>query len=94
MQPTGRRDGGESYFVTPDGTLMATPILSKGASAAVFEHGPIQKLFDGLPFQENVSGFFYQPSPDGKKFIVTEPVPDSTPPITMVVNWPSLLGRK
>ncbi len=94
MQPRWRRDGSELYFVTPDGALMAAPILSKRGSAAAFEHGPIQKLFDGLPFQANSSRFFYQPFPDGRKFIVTELVPDSTPQITMVVNWPSLVEKK
>jgi hypothetical protein len=39
-------------------------------------------------------GYFYDVAADGQKFLIVTPSPDSTTaPVTLVVNWSTLLGK-
>src|SRR6516164_1463417 len=79
-QPRWRGDGKELFYVAPDGKLMAVEIK---ATAAAFEHGAPQALFDLhsgiLPASAFAAG--YVVAPDGKRFlVVTEPGADAQAP--------------
>ncbi len=95
-QPRWRRDGRELYYVAPDRKLMAVPVKRGAAASGSFEAGAPQPLFGGMVFNGLLSqAFFYQPSADGERFMVTVLSGGdeaAAPPITVVVNW--LTGLK
>jgi Tol biopolymer transport system component len=74
--PRWRRDGKELYYIAPGGLLMAVPV---GAGPA-FSSGPPQALFP-VPANE-----WYEPSPDGQRFLVNQLVSEA-PPLTILLNW-------
>lgn len=83
-----RRDGKELFYMAPDRKLRAVEIR---ATAQSFDHGAPQALFES---RSEVSGtdllhYGYQPSADGKKFLISA-APGAAaepPPLTVVVNW-------
>jgi eukaryotic-like serine/threonine-protein kinase len=90
--PRWRRDGKELYYYASDGRLMAVPVggttgLEVGAAVALFEPG----LVNG---PANTSGYRaqYDASPDGQGFLLNVPIdPSAESPITVILNWPSLM---
>ena len=76
--PSWRRDGGELFYVEID-RLMAVPVKRNGAS---LELGTPRMLFR---FPQGWGGF-YQPTPDGQRFLITRAVTDASP-ITVILNW-------
>jgi Tol biopolymer transport system component len=81
-QPRWRGDGKELFYVAGDGKLMAVEIK---ATAAAFDHGAPQALFDlrseilsrsgGTPLvadrgSSSTTATGYVPAPDGKRFLV------------------------
>jgi hypothetical protein len=87
--PQWRGDGRELYWVTPDGALMAAE-MKPGQTG--METGKPQALFR-VPA---TAGFpWFQPSKDGKRFLVLEPEGDAGRELPMVVvrNWPAKLGN-
>jgi hypothetical protein len=63
---------------------MAAAVNGKGSS---FEVGVVKPLFQP---RRAGSRFWYDVSPDGKRFLVnTAPEQASDAPITVVVNWPA-----
>ncbi|MBS1829270.1 MAG: serine/threonine-protein kinase [Acidobacteria bacterium] len=92
-QPKWSADGKEIFFVANDGKMMATAVQSTpdtfrvGATTALFQ----TTLGLRLGYQRE-----YDVTHDGKRFIL--PLPPSGPhqeaPITVILNWPSLLNRK
>jgi serine/threonine protein kinase len=101
-EPRWRRsDGGELYYLAPDGKLMVVPV--KGGNT--FEPGRASTLFQTpLPAASpSVTDFRYDVTRDGKRFLIVSPtsvttgtaadVVDSTP-ITAVFNWTSTLHKK
>ena len=88
MMPAWRGDGREVYYRDERGLWAAEVDGTK----AVFEIGGVRRLFD-LP------GNFaptrqYDVAPDGKRFLVGEPV-DATnaSPVTLVLNWDTELPK-
>jgi eukaryotic-like serine/threonine-protein kinase len=75
--PRWRRDGRELYYIGQDNVLMSTaidstqPALSTGLSQPLFAISPND---------------WYEPSPDGKRFLVISTV-SAASPITIVLNW-------
>jgi hypothetical protein len=54
------------------------------------EVGSVQRLFQARPVAPR---YFYDVSPDGQRFLVnTAAEPSSSTPITLITNWPALLG--
>lgn len=95
--PRWRRDGRELFFRSADGRLMAVEVGGESApgdrGAAAFEPGTPQLLFEGLATTNAVfNNFSYQPSADGRQFLVSMPVAGSKPPITVVLNWRADFG--
>jgi Tol biopolymer transport system component len=91
-QPRWSPDGREIYYVSQTQTpqLMAASVSVQGTALDV---GAVTPLFPlRLP---GTGGSIYQPSRDGKRFLVNiASAPDTTPtPITVVVNWTAGLKR-
>ena len=89
--PRWRRDGKELYYRRPDGMLMAVSVTTGSASAFQFS-GTADPLFP-IPSTGNVHRYIYQPSADGQRFVVSQPLAGSDPPITVVLNWPAALKK-
>jgi eukaryotic-like serine/threonine-protein kinase len=90
-QPLWRRDGSELYYVAPDNKLMAVKIRESPA----LEIGEPETLFEA-PFHSSASEVpRYAPSADGQKFLLVTESPSGgrLSPITLVINWPMVLGR-
>ncbi len=84
------RDGREVFYCKDD-ALYAVPVSISGA----FSAGTPSLLFrsPGLLGQiTHVS--HYDVAPDGKRFIIAEPVTDTKPAIHVIQNFPALLRQK
>jgi Tol biopolymer transport system component len=81
--PRWRRDGKELFFRASGRRFLAAPLSWSGS----LEVGVPRELFR-LP----LGAFDYDVSADGQRFLVSETVRPPAPPITVVVNWPALLG--
>jgi hypothetical protein len=75
--PRWRRDGGELYYLAPDKRLMAVSVAQSGAR---LETGSPRALFTLSTTTA------YEPSPDGRRFLVTALV-SQTSPISVILNW-------
>ena len=88
VQPVWRRDGRQWYDSDPKGTLFSVPIDLSGPRKV----GTPRQLFttglkDPSPWIEE-----YAASPDGRSFLVLDPVETKAPDrIGVIVNWPALL---
>jgi Tol biopolymer transport system component len=90
--PRWRRDGNALFYVAADGSLMEVPVKID----ANFEYGSPQVLFGSITPVLNPRSFTYQPSADGKKFLVNAPAGGdaaASEPLTVVVNWPAALKK-
>ena len=98
-QPRWRPDGKEILYVVPDGHLMAAPIgvasdgqaLQPGAPVALFA----ARLASGSGiytggFQEHPQ---YAVARDGRFLLNVAVESDTTPPISIVLNWDAVLKK-
>jgi serine/threonine protein kinase/Tol biopolymer transport system component len=90
-QPRWRRDGKELFYISADQKLMAVPVKSGPG----FEAGAPQPLFELDPiFPPLLGRFAYQPTADGKRFLVLSTAGGTAaPPINLVVNWQAGLKK-
>jgi hypothetical protein len=80
--------GTELFYLAPDGKLMAVTVKA----GATFEADAPRVLFQtGL----NVSALrqSYAVSADGQRFLLNTSLEASSPPMTVVLNWPALLKK-
>jgi Tol biopolymer transport system component len=83
-QPTWRADGKEIFYLSAEGALMAVPFESGESS---FRLDPSQELF-------RTEATSFDVTADGQRFLVTQPLADSSDtPVTVIVNWPQLLKK-
>ena len=88
LWPAWRADGKELYWVGLDRTLMAASVELQPARVRVLR---TEALFR-LPTEDLFS--FFQPSRDGRRFLVYEP--EGAPqfrPMVVQLNWAARLGR-
>ena len=86
--PEWRADGKELYWVGPDDTLMAASVELQAARVRVLR---TEALFR-LPASDGPAP--YQPSRDGRRFLVYEPEGAlQGRPMVVVENWAARLGR-
>jgi serine/threonine protein kinase len=86
VQPTWKGDGRELYFLTADGTLMATEVML-GETFKYKDPSPLFKKHLRVIYDREQ----YLPSPDGKRFLFALPsVEDASRSINVILNWPSL----
>jgi Tol biopolymer transport system component len=102
VTPRWGRDGRELFYVSSydSGQLMAAPVriegnrLVPGTPKALFSTGLITP-----PHSTSINVYHtYAVSPDSQRFLIPRPAPmlrdDATPtPITVVLNWPTMLER-
>jgi serine/threonine protein kinase/Tol biopolymer transport system component len=87
-EPRWRRDGKELFYLSPDDKIMSVPVTTEGG----FKPGTARELFDVVvPMFGNVYRTNYTVSADGQRFLVNTRVESTPPPISVIVNWPSLL---
>ncbi len=87
--PRWRHDGKELFYLSPDNKIMSAEISEQSGS---LEIGKVAPLF---PVNPVIGGQAYDVSADGKKFVVdTQAAPKTSEPLTLVVNWPSLLKNQ
>jgi dipeptidyl aminopeptidase/acylaminoacyl peptidase len=85
--PRWRRDGKELFYIRGNNTLMAVAVSPNAVSVDV---GAASPLFQSRFRPEN---FPYAVTSDGR-FLVNRSVDDETTPgITLVVNWPATLRK-
>jgi hypothetical protein len=86
-QPRWRADGRELFYLTLDGTIMAVDTSDPARPA-----GP-RKLFE-TRFWVNPVEDQYDVTADGQRFIVIVPEGQQATRLTVLTNWPALLGGK
>ncbi len=96
VQPRWRRDGRELYFVAPDGSLMAVTVEETGG---VLKVGTPKALFKTAiePGSGIGTRASYDATRDGSRFFVTEQKKDpgaDTQPVTVLVNWQSIVKKR
>jgi Tol biopolymer transport system component len=79
--PRWRRDGREMFYLGLDNRLMAVPVTP----GATFEPGAPAALFSLEPAPPMETEF--DVTGDGQRFIVSEAVPETAGPPTVVLNW-------
>ena len=90
-EPMWRRDGKELYYLTPDEKLMAVDV---NTTSSTFQAGNPKELFKPQLVPMSYFRNIYVPSPDGQRFLMATPVSETKPePITVVVNWQSMLKK-
>jgi Tol biopolymer transport system component len=94
VQPRWRRDGQELFYLAPDAELMAVPVkgetdLEIGRANALFRT-QLPTSATGGPPEWRTS---YDVTEDGQKFLLTNPPEQQNPPITVILNWPTVLKK-
>jgi Tol biopolymer transport system component/tRNA A-37 threonylcarbamoyl transferase component Bud32 len=85
-----RRDGKELFYIASDGTMTAVPVVG----ATPIEFGKPTALFQFFTNRAPSGAAPYDVTADGQRFIVSAIVRRTDPSIQVVLNWPSLLGKK
>ena len=85
-----RSDGKELYFTAADGKMMAVPIKIGPGAKPLLEPGAPQVLFPAPPLAHyGQSGFAYDVTPDGKRFLLATVADNagSSTGLNVIVNW-------
>jgi hypothetical protein len=95
LAPRWRRDGRELVYVDLTDTIMAVEVMN----GAGMRTGQARPLFSAGHLARGPGGGFGEPyydvAPDGQSFLVNRVVHDpALEPITVVLNWPSLLAQR
>jgi eukaryotic-like serine/threonine-protein kinase len=89
--PEWRPDGKELYYLAPDRMLMAVPVAATGGA---IRPGRPAKLFQMTTLSLYNNRHQYHSTPAGDRFLVSSLLPkDVNPPLTVLLNWPALVGR-
>src|SRR5262249_50073370 len=87
--PRWRHDGKEIFYVGPDGKLMAAEVTLKPSGIGLGQVRPLGMAVLTGPGR----GIPYDVSLDGQRILaITEPK-RSSPPLTLIQNWPALLKK-
>ena len=86
--PHWRSDGRELYWTGLDTMLMAAMVTAGPAGIETGKPTPLFGIGTGIGFH------LFEPSRDGKRFLVSERIggPEREPPMVVVQNWPALAG--
>jgi Tol biopolymer transport system component len=86
--PAWRRDGKELFFVATAGTMLSS--IRVNAVGDRFEFDPPQYLF---ALAAHPVSAFYTPAANGAKIYMATYGPGSSAPITVTLNWKTLLKK-
>ena len=86
--------GQEIFYADPGGNVMAASVRTTGTAVEI---GEVHSLFR-LPISPQAAAgiylwSFWDASADGQRFLVSVPQRRADVPISLVVNWPSLLKK-
>jgi eukaryotic-like serine/threonine-protein kinase len=88
-QPRWRRDGKELYHLARDGKMMAVDIEGDAGIKPGIPHMLFNTELDVDPVNDQ-----YAVTADGRRFLLLKPLAESaSTPITIVLNWTSLLKK-
>jgi Tol biopolymer transport system component len=86
--PRWRGDGRELYFLSVDNKIMAAAVNAD----KTFHAGSPASLFAIHP---NLNSAVFEVTSDGQRFLVNSlPADLSSPPLTLIANWPATLAKK
>jgi eukaryotic-like serine/threonine-protein kinase len=89
VQPRWRGDGKELYYLTLDGKMMAVEVEGNGKIKAGIPH-----ILFSTGLVVDPANNQYAVASDGQRFLILKPVSEATAtPITVVLNWTSLLKK-
>ncbi|MBI4469620.1 MAG: serine/threonine-protein kinase [Acidobacteria bacterium] len=89
--PKWRGDGRELYYLTLDNELMAAEVSLASTTPTV---RTVRSLFAAHPFDPGYSGYSYDVTRDGQRFLINTAVePTASPSITLVTNWAANLKK-
>jgi serine/threonine protein kinase len=90
-QPRWRHDGNELFYIALDGKLMAVPVKSYNPASAGLspDAGTPAPLFQTRISNGIVTldGHQYVVAQNGQRFLINTLPPDTTTPITVILNW-------
>ena len=94
LQPRWRRDGQELFYLAPDAELMAVPVKGEtdieiGRASALFRT-QLPTWATGGSAEWRTS---YDVAADGQRFLLINPPEQHDPPITVILNWPTVLRK-
>jgi len=90
-QPKWRPDGKELFYIAPDKKLMAVSVQM----GKTFVAGTPHALFQTRITATRYVYFQYDVAPDGQRFLINSLRPENTsPPLTLVLNWTAELEKK
>jgi hypothetical protein len=84
--PIWRRDGRELFYVNSTRDLVSVEVKAESA----FAIGQSTTLFR-TTIALGTPGFPYDATADGTRFVFAIPSGNTTPPITTILNWSSLM---
>jgi hypothetical protein len=92
QQTVWKSDGSELYYVSPDKRIMAVAVTS---SARDFAVGPSRVVVQSriIGGERTNHGSAFALIPDGERSLVSSATTDVVTPITLVLNWTSVLDR-
>jgi Tol biopolymer transport system component len=85
-QPRWRRDGRELFYLSSDGKLTSVSVRAQGDA---IDFGLPVPLFS-VPVPDS---FQYDVAPDGNRFIVNSARQVVSAPVSVILNWPTLLKK-
>lgn len=94
--PKWSHDGRELFYISADQKLMSVPVKLGAAGSGSFEAGVPVPLFDVASVPANTRRYSYQPTADGRRFLLSAPATgedSQAPPITVELNWQAGLKK-
>jgi eukaryotic-like serine/threonine-protein kinase len=91
LEPMWNRNGRELFYRSGD-RMMAVAVSTQNG----FAPGRPQLLFE-RHYASTIlpqTGVFYDVSPDGQRFLMVKEPEQASTPISIVLNWPALLGQR
>lgn len=89
-----RKDGKELYYVAADSTLVAVPVSGGTDSQPLNVGKPVPLFHTRLAKGSNITGSpQYAVMPDGRFLLNVNAAEKVAPPITVILNWESLLKK-
>ena len=85
---TWRGDSKEIFYFSTDNKVFAVPFNGSGPQPQI---GAAQELF---PIPNTAFNGFYEPMPDGKRFLVNRIPEQASTPISVLMNWPETVKKK
>jgi eukaryotic-like serine/threonine-protein kinase len=92
MYPVWSPDGGELFYMTLDGAIVAVPVEASGTT---WKAGTPKKLFHGqYLIRDGSLGRSYDIARDGRFLMLKQPASSEAPHFVIVQNWVAELARQ